>query len=333
MRFIRKRLTFLSASLILVLFLIVIFSAQAAGISNLSDQMTRMAPSTASDHTFSFTSAAGLQNAGDYFRLWFKSADFNFNAVDFSDMELTWGPTGTENSEPLNSVPTAAAYGVTLGADTIDFVHPTNNAVGDIAPGSVIIIKIGLNASGAVRQIINPATEGSKAIYISSNLGEIGGLAVAISNDQVGVNADVSGGVSHVYPPADPTIDDQSCPYFWTPAWLSGGLEAGSTIFINNSPDNVEYPTAIAWRSLRDLILYGANIFQVFAQKNGLNSGIVTAVMKYWRVGDTQGDRLVNYYDLSNEAWYWLTAWCYGDFFHNNKVDYYDLSGLAWNWD
>lgn len=193
---------------VLILFVLVTFfvfpqNLSAFGLHTLSDKMTRHAPLTTSDHQLKFITPSGIGNSGQYLRVSFDPG-FDLSNIDYTDIDLTHGPTtGLEKAEILNSTVTSTAWGVTVSGSQIDFWHPNDNANGDISPNDIIVIKIGLNASGGNQQIINPATVGSKVIRIDGNFGDSGNLAVAIFQDQIGVQ-----GQPPLTPPTPVVLDD-----------------------------------------------------------------------------------------------------------------------------
>ena len=426
--------------IIFCIFLITIFfvlpqNSLAASLTNLSDKMSRQAPSTASNHEIKFSTPSGLGNSGEYLRIIFDS-DFNLAAITFADIDLWHGPTtGLETTETLGALANATNWGVTISGSQIDFTHPTNNANGDILSNDKVAVRIGLNAVGGTQQIINPGTIGSKIITISGNYGDAGKLAVAIYQDQVGVggqttlappnpvildppynittsamdlhwsqNIDldfqryelyrsISPGVTnltgilivtyfnntetsfsqtglisnttyyyvvYVYDteglsaisnevngktlvishppsipprPAMPTIDQGICPIFLPAIILTGTKPSNTIVFINNSTDNVNYPAALNWSSLENLIM-GNNLFLIYSRDNyGQNSDILNAVIRRCRIGDTNCSTIVDDFDLAGLAYHWETDWCYGDFNHDFIDDDFDLAGLASHWD
>lgn len=162
----------------------------AQGLSLLSNNVSRHAPSTASNHHITFTTQAGIANAGDTLTVLFEGG-FDLSAITVSDIALSYGlSTGLENALLLAGTPSASEWGVNIGVNSLTLTHPTDANQGDIPSGNKIGIRIGTNAGG-VNQIINPATEGSRIIRISTSTGEYGALAVPIAQDQIGVAGDV----------------------------------------------------------------------------------------------------------------------------------------------
>lgn len=406
----------------------------AASLLDLSDKMSRQAPSTASNHEIKFATPSGVGNSGEYLRIIFASG-FNLSAISYADIDLLHGPvTGLETNETLAAAASAINWGVTVSGSQIDFLHPTNNANGDILSNDKVVIRIGLNATGGTQQIINPGSTGSKIITLGGNYGDSGKLAVAIYADQIGVGGQTAGAppnpvildppfnittgsmdlswsknidltfqryelyrattpgvtnltgtlvvtytdnnqttysqiglsadttyyyVVYVYDtgglftpsnevsaktlsaggtslpprPAMPTIDQKICPIFLPAITLTGGKPVGTIVFINNSTDNVNYPTPISWSSFVNLVM-GNNLFLIYSRDSyGQNSDVLNATVLRCRIGDTNCSSIVDDFDLAGLAYHWETDWCYGDFNHDFIDDDFDLAGLASHWD
>ncbi|OGY42375.1 MAG: hypothetical protein A2Y82_04420 [Candidatus Buchananbacteria bacterium RBG_13_36_9] len=193
-----KKLIWIIFSIFVISIFLFPLNSQAANLHTLSDKLTRHAPSTAADHEIKFTTPSGIGTSGQYLHLAFGSG-FNLSGLTVNDIDLLHGPlTGTETSENLTATASLTSWGVAISISgaSIDFTHPTDNDFGDINPDDVVVIRIGLNAAGGTKQIINPATIGSKVISISGNFGDSGKLATAIFADQVGV-----GGETFMAPP------------------------------------------------------------------------------------------------------------------------------------
>ncbi|HDQ22720.1 MAG TPA: hypothetical protein ENN28_01970 [Candidatus Uhrbacteria bacterium] len=195
--------------LILVIFLLP-QNSLASNLHTLSDKMSRHAPSIGSDHEIRFTTPSGIGEAGQYLRIIFDSG-FDLSNITYADINLFHGPaTGFETEEVLSSTPTATNWGVNISGNLIDFIHPIDDANGDISPNDKVVIRIGLNASGGSKQIINPATAGSKIISFSGNYGDSGKLAVAIFEDQISVDSKTEGIPPNpvvLYPPSNITAN------------------------------------------------------------------------------------------------------------------------------
>jgi len=143
----------------------------------------------------------------------------------------------------------------------------------------------------------------------------------------------LTGGI-HVPPDVpEPFIYQRICPIFLPDYEMNGWRPENHIIFVNGSTDGVNYPDPDTWTKMVSLNL-GDNIFELFARSPmGYNSDLVNEVLVRWRVGDTNGNFIVDDYDLSGLAAHFWTDWCYADFNEDYFVDDFDLSGLAANWD
>lgn len=308
-------------------------NVSASNLVNLSDRMSRGGPNIEANHEIKFLTPSGIEDSSQYLQIIFDTG-FNLSSIVYNDIDLFHGPvTGLETEEILNSIPTAMAWGVLISGNTIKFTHPTDNILGDILPNEFIVLRIGTNASGGTHKILNPASIGSKIISITGNFSDSGKLAVAIFRDQVGINAGEQGGGGLPPPPAQPTINPLVCPNFKSPKEINGTMPAGTTLFINGSADNINNPSFGTWRYLATLNL-GDNFFDIVARdSNGQNSSVLSVNIVRWRNGDTNGNFIVDDFDLSGVAHNWETDWCFGDFNEDDIVDDFDLSGLAAHWD
>ncbi|MBN1325434.1 hypothetical protein JW977_00420 [Candidatus Falkowbacteria bacterium] len=305
----------------------------SSALNTLSDRMSRQAPLFSSNHEIKFITPSGVKEAGLTISINF-DAGFNLAGIAYDDVDLFHGPaTGFEVAESLVVMPSITQWGVSVLGDTLTLTHPTDSANGDILPNDMVVVRIGTNANGGNTQIINPGTIGSKVISINGSFGDFGKLAVAIFRDQIGINVGEPEGGGFPPPPLAPTLDLGPCPIFRSPKLLSGDKVSGVTIFINGSSEGVEYPTVISWTYLAYLNLR-SNPYQIYSRDvYGQNSSLLNIDLVRWRVGDTNGNFIVDDFDLAGVAYHWDADWCFGDFNEDDIVDDFDLSGLAAHWD
>src|SRR4030042_3601823 len=113
--------------------------SESASLTTISDTMSRLMISTASNHEISFVTPTGV-GAGEKIKVTFSN---NFasglNSVDFLDMDLE--DDGADLT--LAAAPSGATWGATVSTRTIIFVSGT----GIIAGGSTVKVKIGDNAT------------------------------------------------------------------------------------------------------------------------------------------------------------------------------------------
>lgn len=144
------------------LFLITSPTAQAAGLTAVSDTLTRLKKSTAANHTIVFTTAAGIA-VGNTVELTFATG-FNIASVVTADVTI-------EGAVVTSAVPVGQVLTITAAAGNV------------VAPAGTADIVIGNS------HITNPGTAGSYTISIAGSFGNSGSLAVAIADeDQVSIS-------------------------------------------------------------------------------------------------------------------------------------------------
>lgn len=178
---------FFSLTLTLALLFINTQISLAASLSTLSDTMTRLKVSEASNHTIRYTTPSGV-SAGQTMTITFP-AGFNIGSVNYTDIDVSWGAsTGYENELTL----AATASGTTWGAVFSGQVLTITSGTGTITSTSKVVVEIGLNASGGDAQITNPATPSTYVIVVGGTFGDSGKIAVVIAgDDSFSVNANV----------------------------------------------------------------------------------------------------------------------------------------------
>lgn len=185
------RICFVLALVVVLVSAISIFPriASAASLTALSDTMSRIQKSQASNHTIKYTTpAAGGVAAGETMALTFPSG-FTIGSVDYTDIDVSWGPsTGAENELTLAGTPSGSTWGVSFSGQVLTI----ESGSGTISASSKIIVEIGTNASGGDQQIANHATAATYTISIAGTFGDTGKIAIVIlDSDQFTVNATV----------------------------------------------------------------------------------------------------------------------------------------------
>ena len=175
-------------SLLLFLFIFLApLKIYGADLSLVSDQVTRHAASTASDHKIQFTSPSGVQNAAGVIEIHFPAA-FDLTNIDYTDLDLSHGAiTGYETEEVLAAVPANGVWGFVVSGQDLVFSPPTNAVANEITTNDIVQIEIGFNANAGNQQIINPATGGSYPVYIDGAFGDQWYFALWVGNDQIGI--------------------------------------------------------------------------------------------------------------------------------------------------
>lgn len=189
----KKILHLLLATLLAVsVFPFVATRSESASLTTLSDTMSRLMISTASNHEISFVTPTGV-GAGEKIKVTF-SDNFasGLNSVDYLDMDLE--DDGADLT--LAATCTTTTWGAVVATRTITFTSCT----GAIAASSTVKVKVGTNATEPTTgdtQIVNPSGAGSNTISIATTTSgdvniDTGALAVPImTEDQVTVSATV----------------------------------------------------------------------------------------------------------------------------------------------
>ena len=159
----------------------------AASIFTISDQMSSQKIGTASNHQITFRSTSGI--AAGTIALDFSNVAGSMGAVDYTDIDLSYGPAGTEVSAQLGAVAGAGVWGATISnaAKTVTLVFPTSGGTA-INTNERVVIKIGLNATNQTTgnaQIINAGVPGNNlviGITAGADIGRVGVVLPAYSS-------------------------------------------------------------------------------------------------------------------------------------------------------
>ncbi len=191
----------LLAKLSLVILLVVSMNigpleAQAASATQMSDVMSRLKASTASNHEIKFVTPTGVA-AGQTIILTFSAGFTNVTNIAFGDIDFAQNSGGTCSAGSWTDKTLASSpSGATWGADGDSATTVTITSGTDTVPaGRCVRILIGTNASvGATgsNQISNGAIGSADTIAISGTFGDTGTMAVdIITNDQITISATV----------------------------------------------------------------------------------------------------------------------------------------------
>lgn len=143
--------------------------AEAASVTNFSDVLSDSAPSAASDHEITYTTDIGIA-AGETITLDFTG--FTIGSVDHTDIDLSINGA----DQTLAAAPSGATWGAVFSGNVLTITSGSGTAAADI----VVIVRIGLNATGGDAQINNPAGEGSYPIALTSGSADTGETRVVI---------------------------------------------------------------------------------------------------------------------------------------------------------
>lgn len=171
-------------------------TAKAAGLTSLSDVMTRQTKSEVSSHAITFTTPTGV-DAGQKIVITFPSGFNRESGIDHTDVDLYAGEEKT-----LAAAANAATWGATF-AGTDPAVLTIVSGTDTIAATTEIVIQIGTGvADSADKSITNPSSASSytvsMAIKTAANAdvdtGQIG--IVVLESDQIAVTGAVDPTIS-----------------------------------------------------------------------------------------------------------------------------------------
>lgn len=164
--------------------------AHAAAITTMSDTMSSLKVSTASNHDISFVTPTGI-TTGQTITVTFPGSSSIAAALDFTDVDVL--VQGVQQT--LGSANGASTWGVARTSATVLTITAQSSGT-PAAAGNTIRIKIGTNAtnqSTGVRQVTNDTSTGSKTIAIGGTMADSGNITVQIiTDDTVVVSATVN---------------------------------------------------------------------------------------------------------------------------------------------
>lgn len=182
---------FIVLGLVMTAFGLEATTASAAALTSLSDNMSRLKASTASNHTVQFVTPTGL-TGGQTITITF-SADFTgVSGIDDTDVDLATAATCSGFSDRImGAAPSGATWGVGASGQVITFTSGTDT----ITAGHCVQIEIGTNATSGVtgtEQVTNGALDDDDTVAIGGTFGDTGTLSVdIITDDQVVITATV----------------------------------------------------------------------------------------------------------------------------------------------
>lgn len=161
--------------------------ASAASLTALSDTMSRLKKSAASNHTIKYTTTSGVAAAGTMTVT--MPSGFTIGSVDYTDIDVSWGAsTGYENELTLAGTPSGSTWGAAFSGQVLTITSGS----GTITAASKVVIEIGTNSNGGDQQITNHGMAATYTISIAGSFGDTGRIAIAIlDDDQFSVTASV----------------------------------------------------------------------------------------------------------------------------------------------
>ncbi|MEZ4180023.1 MAG: hypothetical protein R3B41_00685 [Candidatus Doudnabacteria bacterium] len=211
-------------ALVVVAFGFPSLAVQAASLTSLSDNMTRLAENTASDHDIRFvTPSGGGVAAGETITLTF-SADFDLatNTVAFGDIDFAEGSsndctTATWTEKTLAGTPSGTTWGAAISGQVLTITSGSDTVTAD----RCVRILIGTNASGGANRIVNGPEDDDDTIAIAGTFGDTGTITVdIIADDTVDITATVNQSISF-------TISDNDIEF--------GTLSSGAAKYADNA--------------------------------------------------------------------------------------------------
>lgn len=178
-----------------LLFCLLTLSAHAASLVNVSNTVSRLKMQEAANHTIQFTTSSGM--LGGNIQVFFGDAVSSMNSVDYTDIDLLYGPVGQEVQYALYSQPGTNVWGVNVDSlnKILTLTYPITNGF-PILSNQRVILKIGTHATNDLppaktqfRQLINGTTAALGQIVRIQTQNDSGTLAIPIvSEDSIGVS-------------------------------------------------------------------------------------------------------------------------------------------------
>lgn len=173
--------------------------AQAASLTSMTANASRLQENTNSDYTIYFVSPTGIQTGGGDTIILTFSADFTLAAEAAANFDFAVGDSGTCSTanfteETVSLTPSATDWGVDVTGDVVTFSPETDDVH---AAGLCYRIEMGTVATtggtGAANTVQNGALDDDDTITFSGAFGDTGTLSVdIIADDQVDITATVS---------------------------------------------------------------------------------------------------------------------------------------------
>lgn len=238
---------FIAMSLVMVAIGVQSHTVMAASMTSMSDNMSRLKASTASNHEIKFVTPTGV-TAGGTITLTF-SADFTgVSSIAFGDVDFATAATcgGSFSDVTLAGSPSGATWGVGSAGQVVTLTSGT----GTVTATNCVRIKIGTNATvgtTGTNQISNGAIDDDDTVALATSTGDTGTISVdIITDDQVVITATVDPSITF-------SISDNTIGY--------GSLSAGDDRFATgdtngNSSATVAHTLAAGTNATSGYIMY-----------------------------------------------------------------------------
>lgn len=237
----------MAISLVMVAIGVQSHTVMAASMTSMSDNMSRLKASTASNHEIKFVTPTGV-TAGGTITLTF-SADFTgVSSIAFGDVDFATAATcgGSFSDVTLAGSPSGATWGVGSAGQVVTLTSGT----GTVTATNCVRIKIGTNATvgtTGTNQISNGAIDDDDTVALATSTGDTGTISVdIITDDQVVITATVDPSITF-------SISDNTIGY--------GSLSAGDDRFatgdtLGNSSATVAHTLAAGTNATSGYIMY-----------------------------------------------------------------------------
>jgi len=164
----------------------------AAGLTAVSDTMSRLQVSQNSSHLIKFTTQNAIQTIGDTITITFPS-DFNFTTKTISTVSFTHGAsTGLENTEPIQATADGTHWGAAFSntQNRVFTLTAPTDGIGAAAIAATDKLIITFDSSNSINGSSNITYTISVAVAGSST--ESGSFAInLLTSDQISVTANV----------------------------------------------------------------------------------------------------------------------------------------------
>ncbi len=168
-------------------------TATAASLTSMSDNMSRLKASTASNHEVKFVTPTGV-TAGGTITLTFSGDFTGVSSIAFGDVDFATAATcgGSFSDVTLAASPSGATWGVGASGQVVTLTSGS----GTVTATNCVRIKIGTNATvgtTGTNQISNGAIDDDDTIDLATSTGDTGTISVdIITDDQVVISATVA---------------------------------------------------------------------------------------------------------------------------------------------
>lgn len=178
----KKYLLFVGIAVLLSMtfFVVSLSHTKAAGLTDISDTMSRQKKGEDANHTITFINPSQIV-AGNSIVVTFPS-DFDTSLVDYTDIDLK----DDGSDVVLASAPSGTTWGAVFGGAGGRVLTITSHT-GTISALSTVIIAIGTNATAGDHAINNPTSSGNYTIDIVAGSDSGKFSAPILDNDQVSV--------------------------------------------------------------------------------------------------------------------------------------------------